>query len=201
MEPTGTLVPVLALEHRVLGVSREEPHRPVLSPLGLGSGSPKPNLPVRWALGFLRRHNTTPLLLAQGGVLPWDVTLTAGCRSHKIWLPDSAASSLKEPKEMGSLASKDTLTKAVSQPKHIHYAESTSPSLQQALSAFPTTPFCVSRDLASAHFQEWEEGLTQGHQSPGRKGEESFRFPSSSWGSAYPPVCATQGWGQTLPHS
>lgn len=43
-------------------------------------------------------------------------------------------------------------------------------------------------------------GLTQGHQSPGRKGEERFRFPSSHSGSASsPPVCATQGWGQILP--
>lgn len=65
---------------------------------------------------------------------------------------------------MGSLASKGTfLQRQTQQPRHIHYAESTSPSLRQALSAFPTTPLFVSRDTASAHFQEWEEGLTQGH--------------------------------------
>lgn len=63
VEPTHTLRPVFSPEHRVLGVSREEPHRLVLSPLSLQSGSPRPKLPVGRALGFpaeIQHHSTTP---------------------------------------------------------------------------------------------------------------------------------------------
>lgn len=86
------------------------------------------------------------------------VTLTTGCRPLRTRLPERTPSSQKEPVETGSLVSKDTyLRRQPPQLRRFHDAESTSPSLQQPLSAFPTTPLFVSRDTASAHFQEWED--------------------------------------------
>lgn len=43
----------------------------------------------------LVNYNTASPLLVQGGVFPWDVTLTAGYRPQTTWLPDRTASSLK----------------------------------------------------------------------------------------------------------
>lgn len=142
-----TPVPVLAPELRVLGL-REEPHRPVLSPLGVPPGSPRPRLPVGWALAFpaeIQHHSTTP---GSGR------SASLGCHTNS-WMQASenmaARQDSLQPEEMGSLASKGALTKAVSQPKHIHHAESAGPSLRQGSVSLPHNPFLCLQGIRLLH--------------------------------------------------
>lgn len=74
--------------------------------------------------GELQHHFTTP-----GS----ERSVSLGCHPNS-WIQASDNTATRQdslqPEEMGSLASRDALTKAASQPEHIHYAESTNPSLQ-----------------------------------------------------------------------